>query len=196
MKKPLDLPNIRNITISGRIGVGATTLAHALSEALGWKHLEGGEIFWEAVRQKLDLSSKDTDLRPDDEDKRFDQMLKALLSEKSHNVVETKLAGFNGQNIKGVYKILVLCEDERGEDQTAIRIDRLVNREHIPTHDAKEEIFEREEHDIEKWRRLYASGEPDWVYWDRKYYDLLINTYNHNPHEALNIALEAVGYKT
>ncbi len=123
-----ELANIKNITVSGRIGAGATTLAKGLANTLGWQHLEGGEVFWEATRQKLGLNSQETNLRPDGEDKKFDQTLKKLLLEKEHYVVETKLAGFNAQGISNVFKILVVCLDEGGEDQTAIRIDRLVNR--------------------------------------------------------------------
>lgn len=183
----------RDITVSGRIGAGATTLARGLSHRLGWRHLEGGEVFWEAVRQKMGVNQKDTDLRPDGEDKRFDQSLKNLLEEKEHYIIETKLAGFNAQGIPGVFKILLICEDEEGEDQTAIRVDRLLNREKISVEEAKEETIKREENDLEKWRRLYAGGDPNWVYWDKSYYDLVINTYNHNQEETLKIALEALG---
>lgn len=195
MEKPTELSGIRNITISGRIGAGSTTLAHGLSKALGWKHIEGGEVFWEHVRSKLNLSQKDTNLRPDEEDEEFDKMLKRLLSEDEKNIVETKLAGFNAQGIAGAFKILVLCDDANGVDQTAIRVDRIVNRERLSVEDAKAEVFQRETNDIEKWRRIYAGSDPDWVYWDKKYYDLVINTYNHNAEGTLKAALEGIGVK-
>jgi hypothetical protein len=35
-----------------------------------------GEVFWEAVRTKLGLEEKDTNLRPDKEDEDFDSSLK------------------------------------------------------------------------------------------------------------------------
>jgi len=72
MDKPVEISDIRIITISGRIASGSTTLAKHLAKHLNWKHLEGGEIFWEAVRKKLGLSEKDTNLRPDEEDQLFD----------------------------------------------------------------------------------------------------------------------------
>ena len=126
---PTDLPNIRNITISGRIASGSTTLAKHLSDSLGWRHLEGGDIFWERVRSKSGLHVKDTDKRPDDEDKIFDEELKKMLREDKNIILETKLAGFNAQGISGVFKVLVVCEDPNGQDHMDIRIDRLVNRE-------------------------------------------------------------------
>ena len=45
MNTPIDLPNIRNITVSGRIASGTTTLAKGLANTLGWELLEGGVLF-------------------------------------------------------------------------------------------------------------------------------------------------------
>lgn len=195
MKKPVSLPNIRNITISGRIGAGATTLAKGLEEKLGWRHIEGGEVFWEQARTRLKLASKDTHKRPDNEDQDFDAQLKKMLAEEKHLILETKLAGFNAQNIPGVFKILLVCEDSEGIDQTGIRIDRLLNREDITVEEAKQEVLEREGHDLDKWRKLYVSGDPSWTYWDPKYYDLVVNTYSHNHIQSVEYVLEHIGYK-
>lgn len=194
MNAPTEIPNIRIITVSGRIASGSTTLAQHLSEKLNWRHLEGGEIFWEAVRKRMGLSEKDTDLRPDEEDKLFDAKLKQILKEEKHIVLETKLAGFNAQGVDGVFKVLVLCERD-GEDQPQIRIDRLVNREGISVEEAKEEVVHREKSDLEKWRKLYANGESTWVYWDKKYYDLIINTYDKSAEQTSQAALEALGIR-
>jgi cytidylate kinase len=192
MREPQDISGIRIIAVSGKIGAGSTTLAKGIAKHFGWKHLEGGEIFWEAVRKRMDLSPKDTNLRPDEEDKLFDEQLKKILTHDKHIVLETKLAGFNAQGIDGIFKILVLCEDKDGNDQMSVRIDRLVNRERIPVQEAKEEVLEREKNDISKWRKLYAEGDEDWVYWKPDYYDLVINTYTNNQDETLQMALEAI----
>jgi len=192
INQPTEPSGIRMITISGRIASGSTSLAKHLADALGWRHVEGGEIFWEAVRSKLGLDSKDTNKRPDVEDKDFDESLKKILKEQKHIVLETKLAGFNAQEIKGVFKILVVCEDKKGKDQTGIRIDRFVNREGVHIATAKEEVIEREQNDLNKWRRMYAKGDPNWLYYNPKYYDLVINTFDHDQEEAFEIALKAI----
>jgi cytidylate kinase len=103
-----------------------------------------------------------------------------------------KLAGFNAQGIPGVFKILVVCTDQQGNDQTAIRIDRIVNREGISVEEAKVEVSKREENDLAKWRKLYAKNDPNWVYFNTSYYDLVINTYDHNQQESLRLALSAL----
>jgi len=190
MNNPVEIPGIRIVTVSGRIASGSTTLAKHLAKQLNWKHLEGGEIFWEAVRKKLGLDEKDTNLRPDQEDRLFDEQLKKILEEDKNIVLETKLAAFNAQNIPGIYKILVLCDDENGVDKADVRIDRLVNREELSVDDAKTEVLEREANDLEKWRKLYVKGDQNWVYWDKKYYDLVVNTFTHNQEESLKLVSE------
>lgn len=194
MEKSINFSNIRIITVSGRIASGATTLAKGLSTTLGWKHIEGGEVFWEAIRKEKGFLAKDTNLRKDQDDRLFDERLKNILRENEHIVLETKLAGFNAQGIAGMFKIVVVCENDEGEDQPQIRIDRLVNREGMPVEEAKEEVLVREQNDLARWQRLYGGGNPNWVYWDKNYYDLAINTYSHNQEETLTIALKAIGY--
>lgn len=185
----------RLISVSGRIASGSTTLAKKLAHALRWKRIEGGEIFWEAVRTKLGLEAKDTGLRPDEEDVAFEEMQKEILHERDHMIVESKLSGFVARDMKDVFRVLVICVDPNGVDQTNIRIDRLVNREQMTIADAKEEVLVREKSDVEKWQRLYAPNEKDWTFWDEKYYNLVVNTYAHDPDEALELVLDAVGYK-
>ena len=191
---PVNLKSIRLISISGRIASGSTTLAKKLSHVLKWRRIEGGEIFWEAVRTKLGLDPKDTGLRPDEEDRVFDESLKNILQTKDHMVVETKLAGFIASTLPDVFRVLVICIDPQGVDQTNIRIDRLVNREQMTIDEAKEEVLVREKSDVEKWQRLYANDNPDWTFWDEKYYNLVINTYSHDPDEALQLVLQAIGH--
>ena len=91
MASPLEIPGIRIITVSGRIASGSTTLARHLAEKLTWRHLEGGEIFWEEVRKKMGLAEKDTNLRPDQEDKLFDEKLKQILKEEKAYIEKGKV---------------------------------------------------------------------------------------------------------
>lgn len=190
----VELPNIKNITISGRIGAGATTLAKRLSEILGWDLLEGGDLFAK-IQKDLNLSQSMVSKRPDHFDLEYEEKVKKMLVNEKYHIVQSHLAGFDAQGIKEVFKILVICEDTDGNDKTDIRIDRLVNRDKISIEEAKEEVLEREKQHLGKWRRLYAGGDSSWVYWDKRYYDLVINTYSHNQDESLKLALEKIGYK-
>lgn len=186
-----DLSGIKNITISGRIGSGATTLAKKLEEKLSWNLLEGGELF-EKIHKELNLDQTLADARPDHFDLEYEEKIKKMLKKEKHNIIQSHLAGYDARGIDGVFKILVVTENREGNDMPEIRIDRLMNRDGVTVNEAKKEVKEREVRHLDKFRRLYAKGDPNWVYWDRKYYDLVINTYNHNAQEAFKIALDQI----
>lgn len=183
--------NINNITVSGRIASGATTLAKSLAETLNWKFWEVGKLD-EQLYKELGKSEVDVHARPDYIDIEREEKIKRLLEEDKHLIIQSHLAGFDAQGIKGVFKILVICEDNNGNDRTEIRIDRLVNRKGISISDAKNEIKNREKGLLEKWSRLYANNDPNWYYWDKKYYDLVINTYFLNQVESLKLVLKTL----
>src|SRR3989338_10295010 len=192
MEKPIDIPNIQNITISGRIGTGKTTLANNLAKALGWKVLDGGKLFRRfAKEQGFHISEKHK--IPDELDKAFEERVKYILKNEKNEIIQSHLAGFSAQGIPGVFKILLICEDNEKEDKKSIRIDRIMNRDLISSEKAKEEIHLREEMDLAKYRKLYVKNDPNWVYWNPKYYDLIINTFDHNTEESLRIVLKAIG---
>lgn len=195
MHKQAEIKNIRNITVSGKIGAGATSLAKGLSKVLGWNFLEGGDLF-EKIHKELKLSQAMVNSRPDHFDIEYEKKVKSMLANENHHVIQSHLAGFDAQGIDGVFKILVICEDSHGNDKEDIRIDRLINRDKISIEEAKEEVLGREKQHLEKFRRLYVNNDPNWVYWDRKYYDLVVNTYDHNQEETLKLALEKIGYKS
>jgi cytidylate kinase len=194
MKTPVDIHGIRNITVSGRIGAGATTVAQHLSKKINWELLEGGDLF-EKIHKELGVSQVDVLARPDSFDLAYEAKIKEILATKTHSIIQSHLAGFDAQGIEGVFKILVICRDEAGDDKADIRIDRIMNRDGISLEQAKHEILEREKQNLEKFRRLYADNDQNWVYWNTKYYDLVVNTYSHNQEEALEYALEGIGYK-
>lgn len=183
--------NYKNVTISGRVASGATTLFNHLKEVLvpkGWTFFSGGEFMRDyAIEHKLiteeDKSHHTSTLYSDDFDRRIDNLMKKRLGEENKLIIEADLAGFNAQGIPGVLKILLTCDD-------ALRIDRLVNRENLTVEEAKEHLIKREGENIAKWKRLY--GDHD--FWDPKLYDLVIDTYKYGPSETMEIALKAIGY--
>lgn len=182
------MDSIRNITVSGRIASGTTTLAKGIAQQLGWQLLEGGELFDQYFNQHTGTDEE----RADSVDLGYEEMVKKKLREENHQIIQSHLAGFDAQGIPGIYKILVVCEDHDGQDRTEVRIDRLINRKDISVEEAKKEIVARDSGNLAKWRRLYANNDSAWVYWDKKYYDLVINTYELSRHEAIEKAMEAL----
>ncbi len=191
---PVELVGIRNIAISGRIGTGKSTLAEHLAENLRWDLLDGGKIFRE-LSKNLGISIIEKTKIPDDLDIKFEERVKQIFINESHHVVQSHLAGYVAQGISGVYKILVVCENDEGEDKQSVRIDRLMNRDLLSAEQAKYELHKREEEHLIKFRKLYASSDPEWIYWDRKYFDLVVNTFRLNQKEALGFVLSHLPVK-
>ena len=192
METPVNIPNVQNITISGRIGTGKTTLASNLARALHCKALDGGKLFRKYAKEYGFHISKTQEI-PDAFDRAFEEKTKEILQTEKHEIIQSHLAGFTAQGIPGVFKILVICKNSEGEDKPSIRIDRIMNRDGASASEAKKEVIEREERLLKKFRKLYVNNDPDWVYWDPKYYDLIINTFDHNAEESLRIVLKAIG---
>lgn len=176
----------KNITVSGKIAVGTTTLAKNLQRILGWEYINTGALQRQYDRTHgIDENKRGAVARPDDHEREMEATAKKILTEKEHVIYEAWLSGFVAQNIKGVLKVLVICSDE------AIRIDRVVNRDKVTIEEAKRFIKTREEENIKKWQALYGNYD----FWDPKYYDLVIDTYSSGPMETLGKVLDKLGYK-
>ncbi len=174
----------RNISISGLICTGTTTLSKLLSEKLGWPRSSTGEMFREYCRIH-NLPLEQTSLRPDSVTLEIDGMVKAKFEKEKNLIMEGWLTGFLAREIKDVFKILLICDD-------ALRIDRLVNRDGLAVDWAQQEIEVRERENLKKWSRIYGVSD----FWNSKYYNLTIDTYENSKEEALNKVLEGLQIKS
>lgn len=171
----------RNITISGLVCTGTTTLSKFLAEKLGWQRVSSGEIFREYCR-KHNLPIEQASLRPDSITLEIDGMVKDKLKKEKNLIFEAWLSGFLARDIPEVFKILLVCNE-------ALRIDRLVNRDNMAVEEAKKHIEIREKENFKKWQRIYKVSD----FWDPKHYDLVIDTYANSKEETLNKTLQALG---
>ncbi|MBI4225708.1 cytidylate kinase family protein [Candidatus Roizmanbacteria bacterium] len=175
-----------NITISGKFAVGTTTLAKHLQEILGWKHINAGEIQRQFDRKHGIHENKQGALaRPDQHEREIEAMTKKLLESKKNLIYEAWLAGFVAHGMKNILKVLLICSND------AVRVDRVVNRENISIEEAKKWIKQRESENETKWKKLYG----DYNFWDKKYYNLIIDTYSSGPLETVGKVLDKLGFK-
>lgn len=181
MQSPFISDKWRNITISGRVASGATTLSRALAQKLGWSLINGGELYREYAK-KNGIPLEQTNLSEDKYHLELDQFIKDKLKKETQLIIESWLSGFDAQGIDGVFKIFVMCSSD------GVRIDRLVNREKITIEEAKLHLKTREEENLKKWEKLYGTRDI----WNTKLYDMIIDTYNNGPEETLNLVLSAV----
>lgn len=183
MSAPFPSPNWRNITVSGKAASGATTLSKALAEKVGWKLINGGELYREYAK-KNGIPLEKTTVSDDKYHLELDNFIKEKLKNENQLIIESWLSGFDAQGIPDVFKIFVTCTDD------AVRVDRLVNRDKITIEEAKIHLKTREEENLKKWEKLYGTRD----FWNPQLYNLIIDTYPNGPTETLDIALQALDF--
>lgn len=183
----------KSIAVSGKPGVGRTTLFNNLKkilEPLGFKFFSGGEWSRQYAIDHGFHNPKDpkhhlATIYDDKIDYQIDVAMREKLKKGGNFVVESWIAGWNARGLPHVLKVLLICDN-------ALRVDRIVNRDMITVEEAKEYIKKREEENLTKWSKIYKVPPSD--FWDTKHYDLVINTYSYGPTETLDIVLQALGY--
>lgn len=196
----------KNITISGMPGAGSSVLGQGLAEKLGWEYFSGGDFMRQyAIDQGL-FDEKNTlhhaaTVYSEDFDRQVDHNMRKTLQTKKGKILESWLSGFAAQNVPGVLKVLMYCNNDD------VRIDRLVNRDGITITEAKKHIFERQEKNLTKWTKMYQKEWAEWVDKDKQshrlgpylnffhpsLYDLAIDTYSHDRDAAINLVLKKLG---
>lgn len=198
-----------NITVSGLPGSGSTTLLNALREHPllkfeGWTGFSGGEFMraYAAERGLLDSQGKlhhTAASYSDDFDREVDMGMRDRLQKEKHWILESWLSGFMAQGIETTCKILMVCSN------TAVKVDRIVNRDSVSADDALENMNHRYKTNMAKWRRMYEKEWQEWVvaqgkaskedpidFWRPNLYDIVIDTYSTNQIESLDIVLHAI----
>ncbi|MCJ7826522.1 cytidylate kinase family protein [Patescibacteria group bacterium] len=176
----------RNITVSGKIATGTTTLAKNLQRILGWEYINTGALQRQYDREHGGNEyERGAALRPDEHEREMEAYAQKTLTEKSHVVYEAWLSGFVAREIDGVFRVLMICSDD------ALRIDRVTNRDNVTIKEAKRFIHTRERENVEKWTKIYG----DYNFWDPKYFHLVIDTFSSGPMESVGKVLDKIGYK-
>lgn len=207
MSTPLHSSRYKNITISGLPGAGSTTLLKLLKEELqfdGWKGFNGGEFMRAYAEEKGLFKATASEHHSaahyeDDFDRQVDFGMREKLEQEEKWILEAWLSGFFAQQVSGTLKVLMKCSDD------AVRIDRIVNRDSITVDEAKAHLHQRYVDNVTKWRRMYDNEWHRWVvetntlsteqpidFWHEDLYDVVIDTYNHNQEQSLQIVLDAI----
>src|SRR3990167_2144420 len=102
----------KNITISGKIAVGTSTLSKHLKQILNWEYINTGELQRQYDRKHhVPENQRGAVTRPDNHEREMEAMAQKILSQKEHIIYEAWLSGFVSREIKGVLKVLVVCSD-------------------------------------------------------------------------------------
>lgn len=172
------------ITISGKAGSGKSTMAKELAEKLKLKHHSIGDLMRQIAKEKnislLELSKlaeKDFSI-----DKELDKK-QIELKKEDNFVIDGRLTAFFIPNAD--LKVFLDCKDE-------VRAKRIFNEKrkgekskHID--DSIEKIKQREQSERKRYKELYKVD-----YYDKKLYNLIIDTTDLSIREVLEKIMEAV----
>lgn len=167
----------KNVAISGDIGTGKTTLSKKLAEKLGWKRVHAGEFFrnWHETHN---IPLSDTKEIPPELDMKIDFGFKDQMKNQEDTIFESRLAGWLAKDFKNTFKILCITDFE-------VAAKRASQRDNLPIEDEKEEMKKRATALKEKFKILYDVDD----YLDPKYFNLVLDTTNTSPDQALEIVL-------
>src|SRR3990167_1788337 len=94
----------KNVTVSGKIGTGTSTLARGLEKTLGWKFWSGGEFFRQYCKEHS-IPLEQTNLRSADLSRQVDLGMRERLQKEEGLILEAWLSGFVAQQVSGVLKV-------------------------------------------------------------------------------------------
>lgn len=167
----------KNVAISGDIGTGKTTLAKKLAEKLGWKYLNAGEYF-RAWHLENNIPLNETEKIPEEKDKELDLGFQEKMRVGESTIFESRLAGWLSRDFKEVLKVLCVADFEtaakRASERDEVSLEEGTNNAKIRSSALKE-----------KFKKLYGVED----YLDPKYFDLVVDTGQNNPDQALEIVL-------
>lgn len=156
--------DFKNIAVSGRIAVGSSSLAKALSWRLGWKLRDASQIFRDiSMHSGFDLE-KDPQKYGEEIDLAVDSETRNTLRTKQA-VVVSKLAGFLSRDIDDSLRILVSCPIEE-------RVNRYAKDRGYSIIKSSQLIESREKSDQGKWEKLYGKHD----FFDPKIFHLVIDS--------------------
>jgi cytidylate kinase len=168
------------VTVSGPAGVGKSTTAAALADALGYDHVSGGDVFRDLADERgltaLELNRLAED--EDEIDRALDRRQREVAKERDDVVLESRLAGW----MAGEYADIKIWLDA----PLPVRAARIADREDKPTDLARKETEARAESEARRYQDYYGIDIED-----RSIYDLALSTARWNPETVTRVLREA-----
>src|SRR4030066_2275463 len=153
----------KNITISGDIGTGTSTLAKGLAEKIGWKYLSAGDFF-RTYQKEHNIPLWNKAEIPDEVERKIDYEFLEKMKDEEHIVFDSHYGGWFAKDLNNVFRILLICDRD-------VATQRILEREHTHKETAKE-IEERRRQLRAKFKKLYSDDN----YEDPKYFHLVIDS--------------------
>ena len=172
------------ITISGKAGSGKSTIAKKLAKKLNLKHYSIGDLMRKIAKEKnislnelSKLAEKDHSIDKEIDNKQIE------LKNEDNFVIDGRLTAFFIPNAD--LKVFLDCDDK-------VRAERILNDNRIDeksknVNELIKKIKQREKSERKRYKELYNID-----YYDKKLYDLIINTTNLSINQVLEKIMEAI----
>lgn len=171
----------QKITISGKICTGKSLLFRTLVEKLCWPTFASGAYFRQYAKEHHlilnDAAEQNKKLTME-----VDMMVKKKLSEKGNLLLDAWLGGILADDLPGVLKVLLVCDDRE-------RFSRFAKRENVPLDEAKKEVLQRDRSWFEKVSVIHERTD----FFDPKNYDLVIDTTKLTPEQITDRVMQMLG---
>lgn len=169
------------LTVSGPPGSGKSTTAAGIADAFDLEHISGGDIFRELAAERGYTAVDFNKLAEEDEqiDRDLDRRLYKIATERDDVLLESRLSGW-------------LAGDEADlrfwlSAPTAVRAQRIAEREEKPVELARQETVEREHSEAKRYEDYYHIDIDDLTI-----YDVVLNTARWEAEDVLEIVTTAV----
>lgn len=163
----------RLITVSGASGTGKSLLTKKLAKIFDWPIFSVSTLQRKNA-QKYHLTVNQIAKLPKNVHRLVDQEMMTAIKNDKNKIFESRLCGWQAKNYQDILRILCVCNQ-------ATKVKRYRIREKISPKEARQEIVERDNANLENFIKLYGAQD----YLNPKYYQLVIDT------SRLTPALEA-----
>jgi|YelNatPaOPRAMG01_1025707.scaffolds.fasta_scaffold04417_6 cytidylate kinase len=169
------------LTVSGPIGSGKSTVAKILASRLGVEYMSTGDIFRDNARKhrmSVEAFNEYAEKHPEvDIDQ--DNYLIERMKNSDGLVIDSRLAGWlSYKNRITAFRIYITADNKT-------RVERISGREKVTPDQATVLISRREESEAKRYRDLY-----DVDIRDTSIYDMILDTTNMTPEDAVNAIIE------
>ena len=135
------------ITISGKICTGKSSVFRELNKKLNWPTFSTGHFFREYVKEH-NLTLNMADEQTDTLTHKVDGMVKEMLHQPGHLLLDSWLAGIMAEGVDDVLKVLLVADD-------TVRFQRFAAREQVSLEEAKTEVLLRDKSWFEKVKKIH-----------------------------------------
>lgn len=168
------------ITISGKICTGKSSVFRELQKKLNWPTFSSGSYFREyAKTYHLELNNAEEQTAKLTH--KVDGMVEKMLRKPGHLLLDAWLGGILADGNAEVLKVLLIADDK-------IRFNRFSDRENISFEEAQKEVTLRDSSWFQKVRKIHNRSD----FFDKKNYDLVINTSGLSVQETTSLILDTL----